>query len=87
MKEVGASDAPCLPLLQLHYLSQCKKYPEVGGVLNTQCQCIFLFCVFFSCWWQKPDNSVSDHLSSILFSHQVLLFFSVHTTSPFVRFW
>lgn len=87
-REVGISCVPsCFPLLKLHYLLQCKKYPEGGEeclIHNATASSCF---VFFSCLWQEPyDNSVSD-LPSQCFVLLPSLIFSILTTSPSLRFW
>lgn len=85
-REVGTSHIPsCFLLLKLHYLLQCKKYLEWGGIFNIQCQCIlFSFFFFFSCLWQEADdNSISD----LPIQYFVLPSNLFITTSPSMRFW
>ena len=81
-REVGTSHIPsCFLLLKLHYLLQCKKYLEWGGIFNIQC---ILLSVFFSCLWQEADdNSISD----LPIQYFVLPSNLFITTSPSMRFW
>lgn len=47
MKEVGTSYAPCFLLLKLHYLLQCKTYPESGEEFNNKASASCFVCGFF----------------------------------------
>lgn len=88
-REVGPSCIPsCFPLLKLHYLLQCKKYPGGGEeclihIVSTSC---FVFSFFVCLWQEADDNSVSDlpiQYFVLLLSSLIFLL----TTSPSVRFW
>lgn len=76
-REVGPSCIPsCFPLLKLHYLLQCKKYPGGGEeclihIVSTSC---FVFS-FFVCGKRLMIILFPICPSSILFSCQVLFFF------------
>jgi len=86
-REVGTSHIPsCFLLLKLHYLLQCKKYPESGEeylIYNVSASC---FVWFFSCLWQEADdNSISDLPIQYFVLPSNLIF--ILTTSPSMRFW
>lgn len=87
MKEVGTSYAPSFPLLQLHYLLQCKKYPEGGE------ECLIHNASASSCFVYFFPVCGKSRIILFLVTCPVFVLpssvavFSVHTTSPAVRFW
>ena len=76
-REVGTSHIPsCFLLLKLHYLLQCKKYLEWGGIFNIQC---ILLSVFFPVSGRRLMIILFLICpSSILFSHQIFLLLPLH---------
>lgn len=89
MKEVGTSYAPCFPLLKLHYLLQYTQYPGWGGeecsIHNASASSCLVY--FFPVCGKSLIVLFLITLSSILFSHQVLLFSLCILPLQPVRFW